>query len=66
MFLHFCEMLFVARDGTGKKWLPHMPCTKSHLQNSALDVVISLYEPYQSFSSVFIGENTVSVARDHC
>ena len=49
----------------GKKWLPHVPCTKSHVQNSALDVVISFYEPYQSFSSVFIGEKTVSVARDH-
>ena len=47
-----------------KKWLPHVPYTK-HVQNSVLDVVISLYEPYQSFLSVFIGEKTVSVARDH-
>ena len=27
---------------------------KSDVQNSALDVVRSFYEPYQSFSSVFI------------
>ena len=38
---------------------------KSYVQNSALDVVISLYEPYQSFPSVFISIRTVSVARDH-
>ena len=38
---------YVARDGTGKKWLPHMPCTKVYVQNSALDIVTSLYEPYQ-------------------
>ena len=31
------------------EWLT---CTTSYVQNSALDVVISLYEPYQSFSSV--------------
>ena len=23
----------------GKKWLPHMPCTKVYVQNSALDIV---------------------------
>ena len=54
MFLHFCEMLFlesICRDGPGKKWLPHVLCTNSYVQNSALDVVTSLYEPYQSFSS---------------
>ena len=42
-----------------------MPCTKVYVQNSALDIVTSLYEPYQWFSSIFIGEKTVSVARDH-
>ena len=42
-----------------------MPCTKSYVQNSALDVGTSLYEPYRSFSSVFISIKTVSVARDH-
>ena len=26
----------------------HVPCTKLYVQNSALDVAISLYEPYQS------------------
>ena len=39
--------------------------TKSYVQNSALNVVTSLYEPYQSFSSVFISNKTVSVASDH-
>ena len=42
-----------------------MPCTKVYVQNSALDIVTSLYEPYQWFSSVFISEKAVSVARDH-
>ena len=42
-----------------------MPCTKAYVQNSALGIVTSIYEPYQWFSSVFIGEKTVSVARDH-
>ena len=38
---------------------------KSDVQNSALDVVRSFYEPYQSFSSVFINNKTVSVDRNH-
>ena len=36
----------------GKKWPPPITCTKSYVQNSALDVIMKLYEPYQSFSSV--------------
>ena len=31
---------YICRDGTGGKWLPHVPCTKSHVQNSALDVLV--------------------------
>ena len=42
-----------------------LTCTKSDVQNSALDVVRSFYEPYQSFSSVFINNKTVSVDRNH-
>ena len=38
---------------------------KSDVQNSALDVVRSFYEPHQSFSSVFINNKTVSVDRNH-
>ena len=48
-----------------KIWLPHILCTNSYVQNSALDVVRSLYEPNQSFLSVFISNKIVSVARDH-
>ena len=32
---------------------------------SGCSPVISLYEPYQSFSSAFITNKTVSIARDH-
>ena len=62
---HGVRYYSICRDGMGKKWLLHVPCTKSYVENSALDVVTSLYEPYQSFSSVFINNSTVSVARDH-
>ena len=34
-------------------------------QKSALHVVISLYEPYLSFSSVFISNKTLSAAREY-
>ena len=64
--VHFVKcFLCDFRDGMGKKWPPHVLCTKHYIQNSALDVVISLYEPYQSFSSVFISNKTISIARDH-
>ena len=48
----------MARGGGGKRQL-HVTCTKSYVQNSALDVVISLYEPYQSVSSVFISNKVL-------
>ena len=38
---------------------------KTEVQNSALDVVRSFYKPYQSFSSVFINNKTVSVDRNY-
>ena len=41
------------------------PLNVSDVQNSALDVVRSFYEPNQSFSSVFINNKTVSVDRNH-
>ena len=36
-----------------------------YVQNFALDVVISLYEPYLSFSSVFISNKTIIVAGEY-
>ena len=35
------------------------------MQNSTLDVVISIYEPYLSFSSVLIRLLLINVAREH-
>ena len=50
----------------GKKWVLHVTCTRSNVQNFALDVVISLYEPYQSVPNVFISNKMYSNARNHC
>ena len=52
----------ICKDGMGKKWPLH---ANWYAQNSALDVVICLYEPYQAFSSVFISNKTVNIAREH-
>ena len=38
---------------------------KWYVQNSPLNVVISFYEPYLSFSSVFISKKTVNAAGEH-
>ena len=48
-----------------KKMAAHCMCTKWYVQNSALDIVISFYGPYLSFSSVFISNKTLSVAGEH-
>ena len=40
-----------------------MTRTKSYVQNLALIIVISFYEPYHDISSVFNSNKTVSVAR---
>ena len=48
-----------------KKMAAPLNMYKSDVQNSALDVVRSFYEPYQSFSNVFINNKTASAARDH-
>ena len=38
---------------------------KWYVKKSTLHVVISLYEPYQLFSSVFISNKTLSDAGEH-
>ena len=43
-----------------------MTCTKSYIQNSALIIVIGLYEPYHDISSVSISNKTDSIARKLC
>ena len=54
----------ICRDGTGK--------TAYDYQSTVLSVIlytfyaVAIFEPYQSFSSVFISNKIVSVARDHC
>ena len=37
---------------------------KLYVQNSALNIVIGFYEPYHHILSVFISNQTVSVARN--
>ena len=49
----------------GMAWPPHCMCTKLYVPNSALDIVISLYVLYLSFSSVFISNKTVNAAGEH-
>ena len=37
--------------------------TRSYVKNTALDAIISLHEPYQSFSSVFISNFLLGLER---
>lgn len=36
-----------------------------NVQKSGLELVMGLYEPYQSFLSVFMSNTTVSIAGEH-
>ena len=62
MLLCAHRSLSISRDGTGKKWWPHISHTKSYAQNSALIIIIGFYEPYHDISSVSISNKAVSGA----
>ena len=53
------------RDGTGKKWPPHIMCTNSCAHKSGKPIVYSLNEPYLSLSSTFTTNKTVTVGREY-
>ena len=61
--VHVVLHTHVCRDGTGKKWPLHI---KSYGQDSALDVVISFYEPYHLFAgATYMSNKTDSMDKMH-
>ena len=62
--LHVNIMEYGSTPYVGMARRLHITRTKSYVQNSALIIVMGLYEPYHGIARVFISNRTVGAARN--